>query len=69
MQRDKVIAYASRKLKEHEQKYPTYKLDLAAVVIALKLYEHHLHDTECTIFTDHESLKCLQPNEIEYEAA
>lgn len=37
MQRGKVIAYASRQLKEHEKNYPTHDLELAAVVFALKL--------------------------------
>ena len=35
MQNDKVIAYASRQLKKHEQNYPTHDLELAAVVFAL----------------------------------
>ena len=34
MQRDKVISYASRKLKVHEKNYPTRDLELAAVVFA-----------------------------------
>ncbi|XP_074323471.1 uncharacterized protein LOC141660385 [Apium graveolens] len=37
MQHDKVIAYASRQLKPHEQKYPVHDLELAAIVFALKL--------------------------------
>ncbi|XP_071914134.1 uncharacterized protein [Coffea arabica] len=36
MQNRNVIAYASRKLKPHEQNYPTHDLELAAVVFALK---------------------------------
>ncbi|KAJ9541255.1 hypothetical protein OSB04_027761 [Centaurea solstitialis] len=36
MQRDKVIAYASRQLKNHEQNYTTHDLELGAVVFALK---------------------------------
>jgi hypothetical protein len=31
MQNEKVIAYASRLLKSHEQNYPTHDLELAAV--------------------------------------
>ena len=31
-QRDKVIAYASRQLKEHKMNYPTHDLDFATVV-------------------------------------
>lgn len=37
IQREHVIAYASRQLKNHEQNYPTHDLEFAAVVIALKL--------------------------------
>ena len=37
MQRGKVIAYASRKLKVHERNYPTHDLKLAAVVFALRI--------------------------------
>ncbi|GJQ91649.1 putative reverse transcriptase domain-containing protein [Tanacetum coccineum] len=37
MQRDKVIAYASRQLKSHEKNYMTHILDLGAVVFALKI--------------------------------
>ncbi|GJT35360.1 putative reverse transcriptase domain-containing protein [Tanacetum coccineum] len=37
MQREKVIAYASRQLKIHEKNYTTHDLELEAVVFALKL--------------------------------
>ncbi|CAL8169356.1 unnamed protein product [Prunus armeniaca] len=37
MQPDRVIAYASRQLKKHEQNYPIHDLELAAVVFALKI--------------------------------
>nr|GEZ89207.1 retrotransposon protein, putative, Ty3-gypsy subclass [Tanacetum cinerariifolium] len=37
MQREKVIAYASRQLKVHEQNYTTYDLELGSVVFALKM--------------------------------
>ena len=36
MQEGKVVAYASRQMKPHEQNYPTHNLELAAVVFALK---------------------------------
>nr|XP_016510172.1 PREDICTED: uncharacterized mitochondrial protein AtMg00860-like [Nicotiana tabacum] len=32
----RVVAYASRKLRKHEQSYPTHDLELAAVIFALK---------------------------------
>ncbi|GKC14941.1 putative reverse transcriptase domain-containing protein [Tanacetum coccineum] len=37
MQWDKVIAYASRQLKTHEENYTTHDLELGAVVFALRL--------------------------------
>nr|GEY96727.1 putative reverse transcriptase domain-containing protein [Tanacetum cinerariifolium] len=37
MQRKKVIAYASRQLKPHEENYTTHDLELRAVVFALKI--------------------------------
>ncbi|XP_073133837.1 uncharacterized protein [Henckelia pumila] len=46
MQDGKVIAYASRQLKIHENNYPTHDLELAAVVFALKLWRHYLYDFE-----------------------
>ncbi|KAJ0556778.1 putative nucleotidyltransferase, Ribonuclease H [Helianthus annuus] len=57
MQRDKVIAYASRQLKVHEKNYTTHDLELGAVVFALKIWRHYLYGTRCTIFTDHKSLQ------------
>ncbi|KAD7116758.1 hypothetical protein E3N88_04026 [Mikania micrantha] len=57
MQRDKVIAYASRQLKVHEKNYTTHDLELGAVVFALKIWRHYLHGTKCVIYTDHKSLQ------------
>ncbi|KAI3695430.1 hypothetical protein L1987_78427 [Smallanthus sonchifolius] len=57
MQKDKVIAYASRQLKVHEKNYTTHDLELGAVVFALKIWRHYLYGTRCTIFTDHKSLQ------------
>nr|GFA51054.1 reverse transcriptase domain-containing protein [Tanacetum cinerariifolium] len=46
MQREKVISYASRKLKNHEKNYTTYDLELGAVVFALKIWRHYLYGTK-----------------------
>ncbi|KAI3672993.1 hypothetical protein L6452_39099 [Arctium lappa] len=59
MQQGKVIAYASRQLKDHEKRYPTHDLELAAVVFALKIWRHYLYGVKCQIYTDHKSLKYL----------
>ncbi|GJT90576.1 putative reverse transcriptase domain-containing protein [Tanacetum coccineum] len=57
MQREKVIAYASRQLKIHKKNYTTHDLEFGAVVFALKIWRHYLYGTKCTVFTDHKSLQ------------
>jgi hypothetical protein len=52
-----VIAYTSRQLRKHELNYPTYDLELAAVVHALKIWRHYIMGTKCQVYTDHKSLK------------
>ncbi|GJX32824.1 putative reverse transcriptase domain-containing protein [Tanacetum coccineum] len=52
MQREKVIVYASRQLKTHEENYMTHDLELGAVVFALRLWRHYLYvlsDYDCEI--------------------
>ncbi|GJU19288.1 putative reverse transcriptase domain-containing protein [Tanacetum coccineum] len=57
MQKEKVIAYASRQLKIHEKNYTTHDLELGAVVFALKMWRHYLYGTKYVVFTDHKSLQ------------
>ncbi|GKE13904.1 putative reverse transcriptase domain-containing protein, partial [Tanacetum coccineum] len=57
MQREKVIAYASRQLKTHEKNYTTHDLELGSVVFSLKIWRHYLYGTKCIVFTDHKSLQ------------
>ncbi|GKA42722.1 putative reverse transcriptase domain-containing protein [Tanacetum coccineum] len=57
--REKVIAYASRQLKVHEENYTTHDLKLGAVVFALRLWRHYLYGTKCVVFTDHKSLQYI----------
>ena len=59
MQHGKVIAYASRQLKDYEKRYPIHDLELAAVVFALKIWRHYLYGVHCDIYTDHKTLKYL----------
>ena len=59
MQGGKIVAYASRQLRPHEDNYPTHDLELAAVVHALKIWRHYLIGNHCNIFTDHKSLKYI----------
>ena len=38
MQRGKVITYALRQLRKHEDNYPTHDLEMVAVIFALKIW-------------------------------
>ncbi|CAA7046740.1 unnamed protein product [Microthlaspi erraticum] len=59
MQAGKVLAYASRQLRKHEENYPTHDLEMAAVVFALRIWRSYLYEESVQIFTDHQSLKYL----------
>ncbi|GKC33379.1 retrovirus-related pol polyprotein from transposon 17.6 [Tanacetum coccineum] len=57
MQRQLVIAYASRQLKTHEKNYTTHDFYLGSVVFALRIWRHYLYGTKCTVYTYHKSLQ------------
>ena len=59
MQNGRVIAYASRQLRKHGEHYPTHDLELAAVVLALKIWRHYLLGNLVHIYSDHKSLKYI----------
>src|SRR6185312_10058399 len=59
MQDGKVVAYASRQLRTHEQNYTTHDLELAAVVHSLKIWRYYLIGNKCEIYMDHKSLKYI----------
>jgi hypothetical protein len=61
MQEGKVVAYASRQLKKHEENYPTHDLELVVVVHALKIWRHYL------IGKPQELEVLLHPNRVEHE--
>jgi ribonuclease HI len=46
MQYGHVVAYASRKLRMHEEHYPTHNMELAAVINALKIWRHYLMERD-----------------------
>ena len=59
MQGGKVVAYGSRKLKTHEQNYPTHDLELATMVFALKLWRCYFYGEKFQVYSDHKSLKYI----------
>ncbi|KAK1664457.1 hypothetical protein QYE76_052616 [Lolium multiflorum] len=70
MQEGKVISYLSRQLKQHEQNYPTHDLELAAVVLDLKVWRHYLMDilreAEEKVHKIREYLKTAQSRQKSY---
>jgi hypothetical protein len=59
MQDGHVVAYASRQLRKHEEKYPTHDFELAAIVHALKIWRHYIIGMRCEVYSDHKSLKYI----------
>nr|GEU78582.1 transposon Ty3-G Gag-Pol polyprotein [Tanacetum cinerariifolium] len=62
MQREKLIAYASRQLKIHDKNYITHDLELGVVVFALKIWRHYFYDIKCAVFTDHKAEAMKEEN-------
>ena len=59
MQHGRIIAYASRQLKDYEKNYLTHDLELASMVFTLKMWRHYLYGVHCDIYTDHKNLKYI----------
>jgi hypothetical protein len=59
MQDDHVVAYASRQLRKHEEKYMTHDLELAVVVHPFKIWRHYIIGKRCEVYLDHKSLKYI----------
>ena len=59
MQFGKVVAYVSRKLKNHEQNYHTDDIELTTIVLALKAWCHYLYGEQFEVSSDHKSLKYI----------
>nr|GFA77457.1 putative reverse transcriptase domain-containing protein [Tanacetum cinerariifolium] len=57
MQREKVIAYASRQLKKHDENYTIHDLELGTIVFALRLWRHYLYVADALSRKDRESLR------------
>ena len=59
MQEGKVIAYASRNLKPHEENYPTHDLELAVVMLAPNIWRYYLVGRSFELKLDHQILRYL----------
>ena len=59
MQFGKIVAYGSRHLKNHERSYLKHDMDLAAIVLALKIWCYYLYGERFRVFSDNKSLKYI----------
>jgi hypothetical protein len=59
MEEGRVTSCSLRQLRRHEEHYPTHDLELAAVVIALRMCHHYLLGNVVHIYTYHKSLKYI----------
>jgi len=53
------ICYEKCKLKEHEQNDVTHDLELAAIIHALKMWQHYLMGIKFLLLTDNSGVKHL----------
>ena len=53
---DRPIAFASRKLAEHELKYSISEKECLAILWAMEHYKYFLYGTEFIVITDHKAL-------------
>ena len=59
MQHGRVIAYASRQLKQYEKNYARHDLELAIVVFVLKMWRYYFYGVHLDIYIDHNNLKYI----------
>lgn len=59
MQEGMIVAYASRRPHEHEERCPSHDLELIAMVHALMIWSHHLDGHRCEIYDDYQSLRFI----------
>lgn len=57
--RERVVAYASRKLKNAESNYGVTELEFLSIVVWVQHFHPYLHGVQFKLFTDHQPLKGL----------
>ena len=55
----RVIAYASRQLKDYEKNYPTHDLELAEGMFTLKMWIPYWCAVHCDAYTNYKNQKCI----------
>ena len=59
MRHGKVVAYASRQLKHHEQNYLIHDLELVVRILTLMIWKYFIFGETCEILTNHKNWKYL----------
>ncbi|KAL8441265.1 hypothetical protein Emag_007321 [Eimeria magna] len=59
---ERVVAYASRSLLDHERKWTATELEAAALIWALETFRHYIDTIEVCIRTDHAPLEYIRHN-------
>ena len=59
IQSERVMAYGSRQLKNHEKSYLTHDMELVSIVFALKVWLYYLYGEQFKVFLNHKSLKYI----------
>ena len=59
MQSERVVAYGSRQINNHEHNYPTHDMELTTIVFALKIWRHYIYGEHFEVFSNHKSLKYI----------
>jgi len=59
IQKDRMVCYEPKKLKEHERIYATHDLELETIIHALKVWRHYLMGRKFELRIDHCGLKHL----------
>ena len=54
-----MICYESRKLKEHDQNYPTHDIELASIIHTLRMWRHYLMGRKFLLKKNNTSLNYL----------
>lgn len=57
--RERVIAYASKKLSKAERRYSVTRREMLAAVVFVQYFKHYLYGRKFRLRTDHGSLKWL----------
>jgi hypothetical protein len=58
-QKEHLICYESRKLKEHEQNYINHDLELVVIIHDLKMWRHYIMDRKFLLLIDNSRVKYL----------